>query len=64
MLLPNIFQELKLRKSQQLLVEIHVGKILSFLVFQSTEYFSLSSRKRTGLTPLEYRRPGENRIAA
>ena len=51
------FQELKLRKAKQLLVGTSqsVKEILFFLGFQSTEYFFSFFKKRTGLTPLEYR---------
>ena len=51
------FQELKLRKAKQLLVGTSqsVKEISFFLGFQSTEYFFSFFKKRTGLTPLEYR---------
>ncbi|WP_336527821.1 helix-turn-helix domain-containing protein, partial [Bacteroides acidifaciens] len=50
-------QELKLRKAKQLLVGTSqsVKEISFFLGFQSTEYFFSFFKKRTGLTPLEYR---------
>ena len=51
------FQELKLRKAKQMLVGTSqsVKEISFFLGFQSTEYFFSFFKKRTGLTPLEYR---------
>lgn len=51
------FQELKLRKAKQLLVGTSqsVKEIAFTLGYQSTEYFFSFFKKRTGLTPLEYR---------
>ena len=49
------FQELKLRKAKQMLVGTSQSVISFFLGFQSTEYFFSFFKKRTGLTPLEYR---------
>lgn len=50
------FQELKLRKAKQMLVGTSQSvKEISFTGFQSTEYFFSFFKKRTGLTPLEYR---------
>lgn len=51
------FQELKLRKAKYLLVSTSQSvKEISFLLgYQSTEYFFSFFKKRTGLTPLEYR---------
>lgn len=51
------FQELKLRKAKQLLVETsHSVKEISFMLdYKSTEHFFSLFKKRTGFTPLEYR---------
>ena len=51
------FQELKLRRAKELLVETsQSAKEISFrLGFQSTGYFFSFFKKHTGLTPLEYR---------
>ena len=54
------FQELKLRKAKQLLIETsQSAKEIAFLLgFQSTEYFFSFFKKRTGVTPLDYRESG------
>lgn len=51
------FQELKLRKAKQLLVETsHSVKEISFMLnYNSTEHFFSLFKKRIGLTPMEYR---------
>lgn len=51
------FQELKLRKAKQLLVETsHSVKEISFMLdYKSTEHFFSLFKKRTGFTPMEYR---------
>ncbi|MDL2211094.1 AraC family transcriptional regulator [Bacteroides sp. OttesenSCG-928-M17] len=51
------FQELKLRKAKQLLVETsHSVKEISFMLnYNSTEHFFSIFKKRVGFTPLEYR---------
>lgn len=51
------FQELKLRKAKQLLVETsHSVKEISFMLdYRSTEHFFSLFKKRVGFTPLEYR---------
>lgn len=51
------FQELKLRKGKQLLVETsHSVKEISYLLgYSSAEHFFTVFKKHTGLTPLEYR---------
>lgn len=51
------FQELKLRKAKQLLVETsHSVKEISFILdYKSTEHFFSLFKKRTGFTPMEYR---------
>lgn len=56
------FQELKLRKAKQLLVETsHSVKEISFMLnYNSTEHFFSLFKKRTGFTPLEYRSFGRD----
>ncbi len=51
------FQELKLRKAKQLLVETSQSvKEISFMLdYKSTEHFFSLFKRRTGFTPLEYR---------
>ena len=51
------FQELKLRKAKQLLVGTsHSVKEISFMLdYKSTEHFFSLFKKRTAITPLEYR---------
>lgn len=51
------FQELKLRKAKQLLVETSasVKEIIFQLGYRSTEHFFALFKEHTGLTPLEYR---------
>lgn len=51
------FQELKIRKAKQLLVETsHTVKEISFMLdYNSTEHFFSLFKKMTGYTPLEYR---------
>jgi AraC-like DNA-binding protein len=55
------FQELKLRKSKELLIEsnLSVKEIAYHLNFSSYEYFLSFFKKRVGLTPLEYRNMGK-----
>ncbi len=57
------FQELKLRKAKQLLVETSQSvKEISFLLnYASTEHFFSLFKKRTGFTPIEYRNFGRER---
>lgn len=54
------FQELKLRKAKQLLVETSqsVKEISYLLNYTSTEHFFSLFKKRTGFTPMEYRNFG------
>ena len=54
------FQELKLRKAKQLLVEtsLSVKEISYQLNYASAEHFFSLFKKRTGFTPLEYRNFG------
>ncbi len=56
------FQELKLRKAKQLLVETSQSvKEISFMLdYKSTEHFFSLFKKHTGFTPLEYRTFGRN----
>lgn len=51
------FQELKLKKAKQFLVESSnsVKEISIILGYKSTEHFCSNFKKKTGLTPLEYR---------
>ncbi len=51
------FQELKLRKAKQLLIETsHSVKEISYMLdYKSTEHFFSLFKKHTGFTPLEYR---------
>ena len=55
------FQELKLRKAKQLLIDtpLSVKEISFSLGFQSTEYFFMFFKKHTGFTPLGYRAFGK-----
>jgi AraC-like DNA-binding protein len=55
------FQELKLRKSKELLVETNrsLKEIAYELNFNSYEYFIFFFKKRVGITPLEYRNLGK-----
>ena len=55
------FQELKLRKSKELLIEsnLSVKEIAYHLNFSSYEYFLSFFKKRVGQTPLEYRNMGK-----
>lgn len=55
------FQELKIRKAKELLAEtdLSVKEISYKLNFSSYEYFLSFFKKRTGLTPLEYRNLGK-----
>ena len=54
------FQELKLRKAKQLLVESSksVKEISYILNYTSAEHFFSIFKKRTGFTPIEYRNYG------
>lgn len=56
------FQELKLRKAKQLLVEtsLSVKEISYQLNYASAEHFFSLFKKRTGFTPLEYRNFGRD----
>lgn len=55
------FQELKLRKAKQLLIETpHSVKEICFMLgYTSTEHFSNLFKKNTRLTPSEYRSAGK-----
>lgn len=54
------FQELKLRKAKQLLIEstLSIKEISYELNYTTTEHFFALFKKRTGLTPTEYRNFG------
>lgn len=56
------FQELKLRKAKQLLVSTSLSvKEISFMLnYKTAEHFFSSFKRRTGLTPLEYRSFGRD----
>lgn len=56
------FQELKLRKAKQLLIEssLSIKEICYELNYTSTEHFFSLFKKRTGFTPTEYRNYGRN----
>ena len=56
------FQELKLRKAKQMLINTsHPVKEICFMIgYTSTEHFSNLFKKNTGLTPLEYRSFGKD----
>ena len=56
------FQELKLRKAQQILINTSypVKEICFMIGYTSTEHFSNLFKKNTGLTPLEYRSFGKD----
>lgn len=58
------FQELKLRKAKESLIHTSANvKEVSFMLgFHSVEHFSLTFKKRTGMTPLEYRAYGRGRV--
>lgn len=58
------FQELKLRKAKESLIHTSANvKEISFMLgFHSVEHFSLTFKKRTGMTPLEYRAYGRGRV--
>lgn len=56
------FQELKLRKTKQILINTSypVKEICFMIGYTSTEHFSNLFKKNTGLTPLEYRSFGKD----
>ena len=56
------FQELKLRKAKQILINTSypVKEICFMIGYTSTEHFSNLFKKNTGLTPLEYRSFGKD----
>lgn len=57
------FQELKLRKAKQMLINTSypVKEICFMIGYTSTEHFSNLFKKNTGLTPLEYRSFGKDK---
>ena len=57
------FQELKLRKAKQMLINTAspVKEICFMLGYTSTEHFSNLFKRNTGFTPLEYRSFGKKK---